>query len=227
MDSAAFRAAATFLLLAVSVPSSAGAAEDVYFRAAGGGSHPVMPSLSDELSAQGVDGLSIGWTAGVSLGRTFSDRAWAAELWAEIGRFPSFAYVNEYEEFEADLTAYSFLLVGKRRLLPPGGRLTPWIGLGAGYGQTTIARGGGRIDGFQAAGLLQLESRLRDNISLLVEGSWLIMPGSREFDSPFLEGSAQDRILDSGGDPLSEQYSSWSLRVGVVVRLRPPDPYGG
>jgi hypothetical protein len=226
IGNAVFRAGAILMLLAVCMPSPAGATGDIYFCAAGGASYPITPNLSDELSLQGTDAPDIGWTASVSLGRSFAGGAFAAELWAEVSRYPYFPYVNEYEEFDGDLTDYSFLLFGKwDPLASSSERFFPWIGLGAGYGQATISRGGGKIAGFQAAALLQLETVLRDNISLLVEGSYLIMPGSKEFDSPFLEGSALDRILDSGGEPISEQFSSVNLRVGIVVRLKPPDPY--
>lgn len=225
IDNAGCRVAAVLIFLAACTPSPAEAAGETYFRAAGGASSPITPNLSDELSLQGTDGPGIGWTASVSLGRSFSHGAWAAELWADISRYPNFPYVNEYEEFDGDLTNYSFLLVGKRNLFPSSERFTPWLGIGAGYGQSTIARGGGKIAGLQAMGLLQLETALRGNIFLLVEGSYLIAPGSTEFDSPFLERSALDRILDSSGEPLAEQFSSVNFRVGIIVRLKPPDPY--
>lgn len=228
-DSAVSRASALLILFALCAPPPAAAdgAGTVFFHVAGGASYPVTPNLRDELSLQGTDGPGVGWTASVSLGRTFSRRAWALELRAEVSRYPKFPYVNEHEEFEGDLTDYTFLLVGKRNLAPSAERFRPYLGLGAGYGQATISRGGGKIAGFQAMALLQLETVLRDNISLLVEGTYLMMPGSKEFDSPFLEASALDRILDSSGQPLGEQFSSGNLRVGIIVWLRPPDPYGG
>ena len=201
------------------------APSDIYFRLAAGAGHPFAANLRHELSTQGTSAPSTGYTAGVSLGRSFGERRWSSELWFEVSRSRYFDYYNEYEDFVAYISDYAFMLVGKRNLLPASERSAAYVGAGLGYGHTSITGGAGKVDGIRAMLLLQHESRLRDNISLLIEGSYISALREKRYDSPYLAASDDDGIIGGDGAPLSERFASLSLRLGVVVRLVPPSPY--
>jgi hypothetical protein len=75
--------------------------------------------------------------------------------------------------------------------------------------------------------LLQFESRIKDNITFFVEGTFLSTFNRDKYDSSFLESSDYDAILDSNGDPLDERFTSVDLRIGIQAWLKPPSKYGG
>jgi hypothetical protein len=95
-----------------------------------------------------------------------------------------------------------------------------------GYGYTNISRAGGKIDGLQGMVLLQFESRIKDNLTLFMETTFLTTFDRSKYDSSFLESSAYDAILDSNGEPLEERFSSVDLRIGIQAWLKPPSKYG-
>ena len=214
------------LLAAAAAAAPASADSNVFLKATAGGSYPFMNNLNDELRAQGRGDLATGLSFSVSIGRLFLERKWGLELWFDHSRYQSFKYENAYESFEGDMTHLSYMLVGKRNLWPSNETFRPYIGAGAGYAYTNIARAGGKIDGLQGMVLLQFESRIKDNITMFVESTWLTMFNKDKYDSSFLEGSAYDAILDSNGDPLDERFSSIDLRIGIQAWLVPPSKYG-
>ena len=219
------RTTAALLLAAVlTVPASA---EDsnVFLKATVGGSYPYMKNLNDELKAQGSCDLSTGLSFSMSIGRMFSKRKWGLELWFDLARYQSFKYENDYESFEGDMTHYNFMLVGKRNLWPSSENFRPYLGAGFGYGYTNIARAGGKIDGLEAMVLLQFESRIKDNLTMFIETSFLTMVNRDSYDSSFLESSDYDAILDSNGDPLDERFTSIDLRIGIQAWLKPPSKF--
>jgi outer membrane protein W len=218
-------AAAALALSVPPMPSSA-ADSNVFFKATAGGSYPFMENLGDELRTQGRSELTTGLSVGVSVGKLFSQRKWGLELWFDHSRYQSFKYENEYESFEGDMTHYNFMLVGKWNLRPASDLFRPYLGAGLGYGYTNIARAGGKIDGLQGMLLLQLESRIKDNLAFFVEGFFLSTFTRDKYDSSFLEGSAYDAILGSDGNPLDERFTSFDLRIGVLAWLKRPSKYG-
>ncbi|MBU8921354.1 MAG: hypothetical protein KOO63_05995 [Bacteroidales bacterium] len=212
-------------LIAV-IPSISAAGENrFYLKASGGGSHPILPSLSSELSLQGNEDLSVGYGLAVSLGKTFQNGSWAGEAWVAVSRYPAIHYQNDFENFDADLTKYSYAFVFKRCLRPDSKSFVPWVGIGLGYGSANLINGTGKLDGFEGLAVLQLEHRVKDNISLLVEGIYLISFSEKRFSSPFLETSHHDAIRDSAEKPLNDRFSSFDLRIGVNIWLKPPRPY--
>jgi outer membrane protein W len=224
--------AALLLVAALSAPAAAQnsptIAQDsnVFMKATIGGSYPFMENLNTELKTQGRCELSTGVSFSMSIGRAFSQHKWALELWFDLARYQSFKYENAYEDFEGDMTHYNFMLVGKRNLWPSNNIFRPYIGAGFGYGYTNIARAGGKIDGLQAMLLMQFESRIKDNLTMFLETTFLTTVDRSKYDSSFLESSAYDAIQDSNGDPLEERFSSVDLRIGIQAWLKPPSKYG-
>ena len=215
------------LLLAAALTAPAAATDsNVFLKATAGGSYPLMPNLNSELQTQGRCELSAGMSFSMSIGRAFAKHKWGLELWFDLARYQSFKYENAYESFEGDMTHYNFMLVGKRNLWPSNEIFRPYLGAGFGYGYTNIARAGGKIDGLQGMVLLQFESRIKDNLTLFMEGTFLTTFDKSEYDSSFLESSTYDSILDSNGDPLAERFSSVDLRIGIQAWLKPPSKYG-
>jgi len=214
------------LIAALSVPASA-ADSNVFMKATVGGSYPFMENLNAELRTQGRHELSAGLSLSMSIGRTFFNHKWALELWFDYARFQSFKYENAYENFEGDMTHYNYMLVGKRNLWPSNEIFRPYLGVGAGYGYTNIARAGGKIDGIEGMVLLQFETRIKDNITMFFESTFLTTFNPSKYDSSFLESSVYDAIQNSSGDPLDERFSSVDLRIGVQVWLKPPSRFGG
>jgi len=215
------------VLMAASMAAPVAAADsNVFFKATIGGSYPFMQNLNNELKTQGRCQLTTGASFSLSIGRMFSNRKWGAELWFDLARFQSFKYENDYESFEGGMTHYNFMLVGKRNLWPTNEIFRPYLGAGLGYGYTNISRAGGKIDGLQGMVLLQFESRIKDNITMFLESTFLTTFNKSKYDSSFLESSAYDAILDSNGDPLDERFTSIDLRIGIQAWLKPPSKYG-
>ncbi|MCK4538181.1 MAG: hypothetical protein KAV42_05225 [Candidatus Krumholzibacteria bacterium] len=212
-------------LIAV-IPAMSSARESrFYLKASGGGSYPMLPSLTTELSIQGNEALSTGYSFAVSLGKTFRNGGWAGEAWLTVSRYPSIHYQNNFEDFNANLSKYSYAFVFKRCLRPGSKSFVPWVGAGLGYGSASLVSGAVKLDGFEGLTLLQLEHRIKDNISLLVEGIYSISFSEKRFSSSFLETSHYDTILDSMENPLNDRFSSFDLRIGVTIWLKPPRPY--
>lgn len=225
-------AAALLLIAALSAPAAAQNSPtiskdgNVFMKATVGGSYPFMENLNAELKTQGRCELSAGASFSMSIGRAFSKHKWALEAWFDFARYQSFKYENDYESFEGDMTHYNFMLVGKRNLWPTNEIFRPYIGAGFGYGYTNIARAGGKIDGLQAMLIVQFESRIKDNLAMFFESSFLTTLDRSNYDSSFLESSAYDAIQDSNGDPLDERFSSVDLRIGIQAWLKAPAKYG-
>lgn len=217
--------ATVLLLAALSIPAAA-ADSNVFLKATVGGSYPFMENLNAELKTQGRCQLSAGVSLSMSIGRAFSNHKWALELWFDYARYQSFMYENAYESFEGDMTHYNYMLVGKRNLWPSNEIFRPYLGAGFGYGITNIARAGGKIDGLQGMILLQFESRIKDNVTMFFESTFLTTFNPSEYDSSFLESSDYDAIQNSNGDPLDERFSSIDLRIGIQAWLKPPSKYG-
>ncbi|RKZ83017.1 MAG: hypothetical protein DRQ39_10010 [Gammaproteobacteria bacterium] len=216
--------AVLLLVAALSAPAAA-ADSNVFLKTTIGGSYPFMENLNTELKKQGRCALSTGLSFSMSIGRAFSQHKWGLELWFDVARYQSFKYENAYENFEGDMTHYNFMLVGKRNLWPSNEIFRPYLGAGFGYGYTNIARAGGKIDGLQGMVLLQFESRIKDNITMFLETTFLTTFDKSKYDSSFLESSVYDAIQDSNGDPLDERFSSVDLRVGIQAWLKPPSKY--
>jgi len=215
------------LLLAAALTAPAAAADsNVFLKSTIGGSYPLMANLNNELQTQGRCELSSGLSFSMSIGRAFAQHKWGLELWFDLARYQSFKYENAYESFEGDMTHYNFMLVGKRNLWPSNEIFRPYLGAGVGYGYTNIARAGGKIDGLQGMIILQFESRIKDNLTLFMESTFLTTFDKSKYDSSFLESSAYDAILDSNGVPLEERFSSVDLRIGIQAWLKPPSKYG-
>ena len=217
-------AAAALLLAALTAPAAA-SDSNVFLKATVGGSYPFMENLNSELRTQGRCDLTTGLSFSMSIGRMFAKRKWGLELWFDYARYQSFKYENAFESFEGDMTHYNFMLVGKRNLWPSSEIFRPYLGAGFGYGYTNIARAGGKIDGLQGMVLLQFESRIKDNITMFLETTFLSTFNREKYDSSFLESSAYDAILDSSGDPLEERFTSVDLRIGIQAWLKPPSKY--
>jgi hypothetical protein len=215
------------VLIATALITPASAQDsNVFLKATVGGSYPFMENLNNELKAQGRCDLSAGLSLSMSIGRVFAKRKWSLELWFDYARYQSFKYENDYESFEGDMTHYNYMLVGKRNLWPSNNTFRPYLGVGFGYGYTNIARAGGKIDGLEGMVLFQVESRIKDNITLFLETTFLSTFDREKYDSSFLESSAYDAILDSNGDPLDERFTSIDLRIGIQAWLKPPSKYG-
>ncbi len=225
MRSFASMTAVLLLVAALSAPAAA-IDSNIFLKTTIGGSYPFMENLNTELKTQDRCELSTGLSFSMSIGRAFAQHKWGLELWFDVARYQSFKYENDYEDFEGDMTHYNFMLVGKRNLWPSNEIFRPYLGAGFGYGYTNIARAGGKIDGLQGMVLLQFESRIKDNITMFLETSFLTTFDKSKYDSSFLEGSAYDAIQDSNGDPLDERFSSIDLRIGIQAWLKAPSKYG-
>jgi outer membrane protein W len=222
-----FARLAAAMILAASLAAPAAAADsNVFLKATIGGSYPYMQNLNSELETQGRCQLTTGASFGMSIGRMFAKHKWGLELWFDLARYQSFKYENAYESFEGDMKHYNFMLVGKRNLWPSNETFRPYIGAGMGYGYTNISRAGGKIDGLEGVLLLQFESRIKDNIALFIESTFLTTFDNSKYDSSFLESSEYDSILDSNGVPLDERFTSVDLRIGIQAWLKPPSKYG-
>lgn len=192
-----------------------------FLKANAGYSIPFLPALSSELDLQGQSDIQGGLGLSVSLGRTFLERTWALEALFAVAFYPEFNYENDHEDFEGDLSHYDFALVCKRFLLPEDKTIAASIGAGIGYGITNLISGGGKMDSFEAVGIAQFESKLKDNISLLLEGSYCYAFNEDRFEKPFLENVPGDVVHDSEGNPLEDRYSSLEIRAGVIIWLKP------
>ena len=209
----------TAALLVAAAAAPAGAQTDTrdefFLKANIGGNLPSMPNLSDELALQGDESIGGGYSFAVALGRTIAEHAWAFELHFGVSFLPEFTYVN-----------YSFSLLAKKNMLPQSEVFRPWIGAGAGWGVTNLISGSGKTQGVEALGLLQLEVVLRENLSLLVEGTYCYGLAEDAFENPFLENIAgRDAVLRSDGEPLEDRYSAAAFRVCVLVWLPPPEEF--
>lgn len=210
-------------LLAACFSTADGEETGPYFvKVNGGGSLPSLPRMSDELSLQGDENISLGYNFCVSFGRTFLEKSYAMEVYFTVSRYPEFSFQNEAKEFEGNITHYNYALVIKKCFRSDAEKLFPYAGIGLGYGRTSIAAAGGRIDGLEGLALLQLEYRVADNIGLLAEGVYTTSFKEDRYSSPFLEASNEDYIPDSNGEPLNDIFSSVEFRFGVKIWLRPP-----
>jgi hypothetical protein len=223
MERQARAALVAFVLLSALIPAPcAGQIDRFYFKAAGGYSLPFLPGIKSELETQGGDGVTGGYGACISLGRTVMNRRWALEAHFAISIYPKFEYDNEYETFNGEVSQYDYAAVFKRCLLPDGGRVIPYVGVGAGYGVTNLISGGGKIETFHAHALVQLEAPIRDNIGILIESTYGTALTKDTFERGFILDAPGDVVLDSEGVPIEDRFSSFNIRIGVITWLRPP-----
>jgi hypothetical protein len=219
-----------FTTLMLSVPISPCMSEGkgkFFLKADLGYSIPSLPNLSSELNLQGDEQLEPGLGCNISLGRAFRDMRWAVEFYFSVSFYPGFDYINEYHEngFRGDLSHYSYACLLKRCLLPGAKSFAPSIGAGAGYGITNLIAGGGKLETFEALAVLQVESSVKDNISLLLEGAYCASLKQESFEKAFLEDLEGDVVQTSDGSPLEDRFTSIEIRAGIVVWLRPPRRY--
>jgi hypothetical protein len=191
-----------------------------YLRADLGFSLPYLQNLENELARQGTK-LDPGYSFSAALGRGISKNTWSIEVSFAASFYPEFIYTNDHEDFPGDLSHYSFAVIGKRNLRPGAESFVPYIGVGLGWGQTNLVSGGGRIDGIEALALGQLETPIKNNISLLIEAVYTFGFTEEIYSSPFLENISSDVVLDSDGRPLSDRYRALDLRIGMLVWLQP------
>ncbi|MBN1165008.1 MAG: hypothetical protein JXB45_10555 [Candidatus Krumholzibacteriota bacterium] len=205
-------------ILLLTFSSSSGAREQskLFLKASLGADLADFPNLNDELQRQGQTGLRPGIGFSVSLGRTFFQKRWALEVNFGLTRFPSFDYLNQNEDFKGRLTHQDYALIVKYCFHPEGGKFVPYLGAGAGYGQSDLVSGGGRLDAFQGVALFQVHSRLKDNIGFVAECSYWMSFTEERYNAPYLQNFIDDVILDSNGSPLNDRYSALSFRMGVV-----------
>lgn len=200
------------------------AQEKFFLKANAGLSVPFLSDLSNELDKQGgSESLGPGYGLSVSLGRTFRDLTWAVELQFTVSFYPKFLYMNEYEEdgFDGDLSHYTYGVVLKRRLWPESERFIPSIGAGLGYSTTNLISGGGKIQALEGIALVQIESKLKNNINLMLEAAYYTDITGDDFDNPFLENVPEDVVRTSDGTPLKGPFGSIEIHAGIIVYLKP------
>ncbi|MBN2069916.1 MAG: hypothetical protein JW814_00550 [Candidatus Krumholzibacteriota bacterium] len=198
---------------------------EYYFKLSGGVSQPYLRNLSDELAAQGRDGLSPGYCAAVSLGRSLMEGKWSFEIGMNLSRYPSFRYENEFQDFSGTIVHYGFAVIAKRCLRPGKESLVPYVGVGIGYGKTQLSGEAGKLDGPEAIILLQLEHRVGQYIDIMAESVWTPLILNERYSSPFTVESDYDGIIDRYERDMNDGFSSIELRIGIKVWLKPPRKY--
>lgn len=138
--------------------------------------------------------------------------------------YQSFHYLNDYdqdgeydEDFEGNLSHQHYALIIRRVLLPGNESFSPFIGLGAGYGVTNLISGGGKLGAFEWQVLAGVETKIKANFSLLLEADYRSAFTTDTYDSPHLENVEGDAVYDSNGSPLEDRFSSFELRIGIVI----------
>ncbi len=199
-----------------------------YFKAALGYVVPVIPALSDELDRQGLgEDLGQGGGLTITLGRSFLERSWGAELSAHVSLYTSFKYQNEYEDFYGDMRHYGFGAVVTKRFPLQDGALVPVVGIGGAYGRTELVSGGGKLEVFEALALARVERKIGDNVGLLAELAYTSGLTEDTFESPYLENVSGDVVFTSDYEELEARFTSLEFRVGVIVWLQKRVSYGG
>lgn len=221
------RSSLLFIIVIFAIPAMLAApcaaqTDRFFFKAVGGYSYPFLPNLSHELETQGQNAVQGGFGGCVALGRTLRDKRWALEFSLAVAYYPSFDYENEYEAFEGKASHYDFAVMFKRCLLPGSDRLIPYIGAGLGYGITNLISGGGKMQTIHALAMVQLEAPVNDTASFLLEAAYGAGLEKKTFENAFLENVPGDVVLDSSGAPLEDRFSAVSVRIGIMVWLRPP-----
>ncbi|MBN2185665.1 MAG: hypothetical protein JW746_10085 [Candidatus Krumholzibacteriota bacterium] len=196
-----------------------------FFQITGGVGQSILKNLSDELSTQDQDGIPLGFSAAVSLGRSLMDGKWSIEAQMNLTRYPAFSYANEFQEFNGPLLHFGYSIVFKRCLRPGKETFVPRIGVGLGFSKTELSAGKGMLDGPEAIILLQVDHRIKTHIDLVAEAVWIPLIREEIYRSPFSVQSDYDGILDSNEKRLSDGYSSVEFRLGIKVRLKPPKQY--
>ena len=230
MEAPAVHRAIIMLILAIVLasPLNAEDGDTFYFKATLGYSKPFIPTLSDELSRQGLgEELGQGGGLNVSLGRSFLNKSWAVEFSAYISLYTSFKYLNEYEDFYGDMRHFGFGGVVLKRFPLGGDALAAAIGGGAAYGRTELISGGGKLDVFEGIALARVERKIRDNIDLAAEIVYTSGFAEDTFDSPYLENVSGDVLFTSDYEALEARFTSLEFRFGVIVWLKKLSPYGG
>jgi hypothetical protein len=219
--------AASLLLLALILSNATPslAREDRFFlRASGGASIPFVANLSNELKLQGADAPKPGYSFGVSLGRTFLDQQWSLEAHFSAAFYPEFDFTSNTDSFPGRMQHYDYCLILRRRILPEGIAFQPTLGVGVGYGLTNLIAGGGKMGAYEAIAVGSIETRIRENLNLSIEGTYYAGLQQKKYERPFLENFETDVVKDHFGNPLEDRFNSIDVRIGITVFLRPRHP---
>ncbi|UCF06845.1 MAG: outer membrane beta-barrel protein [bacterium] len=219
---------AAMILLVALCAAANGAEQDKFFLKANAGYNiPFLSNLSDELDRQGLgETVDPGYGLSLSLGRTFAGLKWAVEVQFSVAFFPEFQYQNDYdleekkEDFTGKLSHYSYAAILKYRPRPTARSFVPSIGAGLGYSNTYLISGGGKTHALEGIAIAQVETVIRDNISLLFEAAFHADITEDEFDNPYLENVPGDVVWDSNGNPLAGRFNSIEIHAGIVVWLK-------
>jgi len=221
--------AACALILLVSSPQLRAQENRFYIRIGTGATVPFLKNLNDELAIQGTDKLGVGYGFGVSIGHPLFENRWALELHFATMFYPSFDYdtyktapdSSYYEYFPARINHYSYMLVARHNFMSESERFTPTLGAGIGYGQTSLASGGGKLASLEGLVTGRLDVSIRSNIAVALECSYYAGLQTKEFRSPFLENINTDVVYTSGGAVLADRFRSLEVRIGLTVWLKP------
>lgn len=211
-------------LLSLALLSGSAAAQGKFFLRAGTGvSFPSIENLDNELGAQERDKLSPGYAFGISLGRAFSENRWSLEINFSTAFYADFEYENDYEApFTGKLRHYGYMGILRRHWLQESRWAKPSFGLGAGYGVTNLVSGGGKMGAPEALAALRIDSAIRPNLSLAIEGIYTIGLQTKPFKGPFLENVDTDAVMTSGNEVLEDKYDSFEIRIGITAWLKTP-----
>ena len=206
------------IILLLPGPASA-ERDEFFFKVGAGAGASLLNNLSDELERQGGELPFPEYSISVSLGKTFSDNTFSAEMAFGFSLLQDIRYQNEYEDFHESMSHYDFSILVRRMIFPGKKLFSPSVGLGVGYGRTNLIEGAGRIDAFEILGSVQVDSQVRDNMDIFAEIFYIQGISDKEFGAPFLENLGTDVLLDSSGEPLRDRYGAAGLRVGVTIWL--------
>ena len=218
------------ILLLVILCSRIQAADGRFFVRFGmGASVPSLTNLNNELALQKREKVEIGYGGGVFFGHTFFDERWSLELHFSTTFYPSFDYepydidtTDAYHEFfPATLKHYSYMLVARHNFMSDNDRFRPTLGAGIGYGQTSLAAGGGKLGALEGLVTGRLDVSIRSNLDLALECSYYAGLQTKEFRDPFLENVATDMVLNSAGKALEDTFRSLDVRIGLTIWLKP------
>lgn len=222
------KACAILAILLIAVVPSVAAGEGRFFlRATAGPSFPSLENLNNELAIQGSEKVAMGYSGGVSLGRTFMDDQWSIEAHFSAAFYPDFSYKNDIEDstiqdenFTGKLSHNNFMGIVRRHWRTESKWFKPSLGAGVGYGLTNLIAGGGKIGALEWLGVFRVDSAIKQNMSLAIEAVYHAGLQTKAFKSPFLENFEDDVVNNSAGDPLEDKYGSFDVRIGITVWLK-------
>lgn len=167
--------------------------------------------------------MSPGYGFGISLGRAFSENRWSFEINFSTAFYPGFDYANDYEAgFTGKLRHYGYMGILRRHWLQDSRWVKPSFGLGAGYGVTNLISGGGKMAAPEALAALRIDSAIKPNLWLAIEGIYNIGLQTKPFKGPFLENVDTDAVMTSGNEVLEDKYDAFEIRIGITAWLKSP-----